>query len=202
MRLSYSEISRMRHNILTDMYGTKQKKLAERKVTLARQNRDLWLEKYAPIIAQLPPEMITRHKDYQVDIDYTSPNSEYKKLEETWTYSVDDPIINPVDANNTSSYLYATQSPVHPRLETAANKLCEDILALKKEKDAMEEYLRETTEKNKGSLLLKKVWPEVFHKYLPTEPVKIPRKAKPKVENPDVPDFLKVRLTTNLLEDN
>ena len=202
MRLSYSEISSMRHKILDDLYGTKQKRLEERKVALARQNRDLWLEKYAPIIAQLPPEMITRHKDYQVDIDYTSPNSEYKKLEETWTYSVDDPIINPVDANNSSSYLYPVQSPLHSRLEDAAHQLCEDILALKKEKDAMEEYLRETTEKNKGSLLLKKVWPEVFHKYLPTEPVRIPRKTKPKVENPDVPDFLKVRLTTNLLEDN
>jgi hypothetical protein len=66
----------------------------------------------------------------------------------------------------------------------------------------MEDYLTETTEKNKGSLLLKKVWPEVFHKYLPSEPVRAPRKAKPKVVNPDVPDFLKVRLTTNLLEDN
>ena len=202
MRLSYNVISSMKNNIITDLYGTKQKKLAERKVTLARQNRDLWLEKYAPIIAQLPPEMVTRHKDYQVDIDYTSPNSEYKKLEEIWTYSVDDPIINPVDANNTSSYLYATQSPVHSRLETAANKLCEDILALNKERDAMKDYLTETTEKNKASGLLKKVWPEVFHKYLPSEPAKTPRKAKPKVANPDVPDFLKVRLTTNLLEDN
>jgi len=202
MRLSYSEISSMRHKILDDLYGTKQKRLEERKVALARQNRDLWLEKYAPIIAQLPPEMITRHKDYQVDIDYTSPNSEYKKLEETWTYSADDPIINPVDANNTSSYLYPVQSPVHDRLETTVNQLCEDILALKKERDAMEDYLRETTEKNKGSLLLKKVWPEVFHKYLPPEPARTPKKAKPKVVNPDVPDFLKVRLTTNLLEDN
>ena len=202
MRLSYSEISSMRHKIITDLYGTKEKRLKERKVALARQNRDLWLEKYAPIIAQLPPEMITRHKDYQVDIDYTSPNSEYKKLEETWTYSADDPIINPVDANNTSSYLYPVQSPVHARLETVVNQLCEDILALKKERDAMEDYLRETTEKNKGSLLLKKVWPEVFHKYLPPEPARTPRKAKPKVVNPDVPDFLKVRLTTNLLEDN
>tara|TARA_R100001530_G_C4292361_1_gene148373 strand:- start:199 stop:777 length:579 start_codon:yes stop_codon:yes gene_type:complete len=192
----------MRHKIITDLYGTKEKRLKERKVALARQNRDLWLEKYAPIIAQLPPEMITRHKDYQVDIDYTSPNSEYKKLEETWTYSADDPIINPVDANNTSSYLYPVQSPVHDRLETVVNQLCEDILALKKERDAMEDYLRETTEKNKGSLLLKKVWPEVFHKYLPPEPPRTPKKAKPKVVNPDVPDFLKVRLTTNLLEDN
>ena len=44
MRLSYSEISSMRHKILDDLYGTKQKRLEERKVALARQNRDLWLE--------------------------------------------------------------------------------------------------------------------------------------------------------------
>ena len=202
MRLSYSEISNVKHKILTDLYGTKEKTLAERKTALARQNRDLWLEKYAPLIAQLPPEMITRHRDYQVNINYTSPNSEYTKLEEVWRYSVDDPIINPVDVNGSTNYLYASESPVHDRLETAANKLCEDILALKKERDAMEDYLKETTDKNKGSLLLKKVWPEVFHKYLPSEPARTPRKTKPKVVNPAVPDFLKVRLTTNLLEDN
>ncbi len=201
MRLSYDEISSMKRKILDDLYGTKLKKLAERKVALTKQNRELWLEKYAPILAQLPPEMITRHKDYQLDINYTSPNSEYEPLEQTWTYSVDDPIINPVDVTN-GSYLYASQSPVHDRLESVVNQLCEDVLALQKEKDAMESYLRETTEKNKGSLLLKKVWPEVFHKYLPPEPVRTPRKAKPKVVNPDVPDFLKVRLTANLLEDN
>ena len=202
MRLSYSEISNMRRKILTDLYGSKEKKLEERKTNIAQQNRDIWLEKYQSLLAQLPTEMITRHKDYQLDIDYTSPNPEYKKLEETWVYSVDDAIVNPVDGNNSSSYLYATQSPLHSKLETIAHQLCEDILLLKKEKDAMEDYLRETTESNKGSLQLKKIWPEVFHKYLPAEPVKLPRKSKPKVVNPEVPDFLKVRLTTNLLEDN
>ena len=202
MRLSYSEISRMRHNILTDMYGSKEKKIEERKTNIAQQNRDLWLEKYQSLLAQLPEAMVSRHKDYQLDIDYTSPNTEYRKLEETWVYSVDDAIVNPVDGNNSSNYLYATQSPLHPKLEPIAHQLCEDILFLKKERDAMAAYIDETTGKNKGSLQLKKVWPEVFHKYLPTEPVRIPRKAKPKVENPDVPDFLKVRLTTNLLEDN
>jgi len=203
MRLSFIQISNMKHKILDDLYGTKRKKLEERKIALARQNRDLWLEKWASILAQLPPEMVTRHKDYQVTINYKSPNPEYERLEEIWTYSADTPIINPVETdNNTSSYLYPAQSHVHDRLETAANQLCEDILACKNEKDAMGDYLRETTEKNKGSLLLRKVWPEVFHKYLPSEPPRAPKKAKSKVVNPDVPDFLKVRLTTNLLEDN
>jgi hypothetical protein len=192
----------MTHKILTNLYGSKEKKLEERKTNIAQQNRDLWLEKYQSLLAQLPKEMITRHKDYQLDIDYTSPNPEYEKLEETWMYSVDDAIVNPVDGNNSSSYLYATQSPLHSKLETIAHQLCEDILLLKKEKNAMEDYLRKTTGSNKGSLQLKKIWPEVFHKYLPAEPIRIPRKTKPKVVNPDVPDFLKVRLTTNLLEDN
>jgi hypothetical protein len=192
----------MTHKILTNLYGSKEKKLEERKTNIAQQNRDLWLEKYQSLLAQLPKEMITRHKDYQLDIDYTSPNPEYEKLEETWMYSVDDAIVNPVDGNNSSSYLYATQSPLHSKLETIAHQLCEDILLLKKEKNAMEDYLRKTTGSNKGSLQLKKIWPEVFHKYLPAEPIRIPRKTKPKVINPDVPDFLKVRLTTNLLEDN
>ena len=65
MRLSYSEISRMRHNILTDMYGSKEKKIEERKTNIAQQNRDLWLEKYQSLLAQLPEAMVSRHKDYQ-----------------------------------------------------------------------------------------------------------------------------------------
>ena len=46
MRLSYSEISNMRRKILTDLYGSKEKKLEERKTNIAQQNRDIWLEKY------------------------------------------------------------------------------------------------------------------------------------------------------------
>ena len=75
-------------------------------------------------------------------------------------------------------------------------------LKLRKEKGELERYLYETTKNNTGSKQLKKVWPEHLHKYLPAEPVKIGKKVKPVIQNPDVPTFLKERLTTNLLEDN
>ena len=59
-----------------------------------------------------------------------------------------------------------------------------------------------TTQNQTGSKQLREAWPPHLHKYLPAEPIKVGKKAKPVIQNPDVPTFLKDRLTTNLLEDN
>ena len=83
------------------------------------------------------------------------------------------------------------------------------MLALRAEQQEQREYLDKTTQMYTGSLQLRKAWPEALHKYLPNEPVKPERKIRNAVtgklvKSPDpvVPESLKTRMTTNLLEDN
>ena len=199
MRIGEYDLRSIRSKILTDLYGTEQGKLDDRKIVIAQKNRELWLEKYKPLLDQLPEQMVTRHTDYHLAIKYT-PGGEVA-LEETWDYKVKDPIINPCD-DSSSSYRSASQSPLHPNLETETAVLCNEILQLKEERGKMEQYLVETTRMYKGSLQLRKVWDPSLHRYLPKEPVKTPKKSTQIKEDPASPTFLKKRMTINLLEDN
>ena len=84
--------------------------------------------------------------------------------------------------------------------------LFERILELRAEKKEQSDYLIETTTLESGSLQLRKTWPASLHKYLPPEPIKLPKKSKgtgtnkTEVYKPKVPDSLNTRLTENLLE--
>ena len=60
--------------------------------------------------------------------------------------------------------------------------MCEEILKLNKEKADMSNYLADTTRRYKGSVQLRKIWPGSLHKYLPPEPVKIPKKSKEQMD--------------------
>ena len=203
MRLGEHDLQRIRREILDDLYGTEQKKLDERKVVMARRNRDLWLEQYQHLLAQLPEAMVTRHTDYHLSIKYApgSPHDNTVALEERWDYSVKDAVVNPCESNGSSHYLNAAQSPLHKDLEQETAVLCNEILKLKEERDQMNEYLISTTALYKGSLQLKKVWDASLHKFLPPEPVRV-KKTKEEKSAPETPTFLKERMTTNLLEDN
>jgi len=203
MRIGNYDLQKIRKTIVGDVYTALEDAINKRKKRIAQQNRDFWLEPFKHLIDQLPSEMVTRCKEYYVKVKYTPNYLELMEsgIDEKWEYRTDSPVVNPIDGSSTG-YGYATENKLHPELETVAYQLCDDILKLRKEKTALEKYLYTTTENQKGSLQLKKVWPEHLHKYLPAEPIKIGKKAKPIIQNPDVPTFLKERLTTNLLEDN
>ena len=203
MRLGSYDLQQIRSKIVKDVYTTLEEAINKRKTRIAQQNRDFWLEPFKHLIDQLPPEMVTRCKEYYVKVKYAPDYLELLEsgIDEKWEYRTDNLVVNPVDGSSTG-YGYAAENTLHPELQAAAYKLCEDILKLRKEKTELEQYLYKTTKNNQGSLKLKKVWPEHLHKYLPAEPIRIGKKAKPIVQDPDVPEFLKERLTTNLLEDN
>jgi len=203
MRIGSYDLQKIRKTIVGDVYNSLEEAIKKRKARIAQQNRDFWLEPFKHLIDQLPPEMVTRCKEYYVKIKYAPDYLELMEsgIDEKWEYRTDNPVINPIDGSSTG-YAYAAESKLHPELQTVADKLCDDILKLRKEKTALEKYLYATCKNNQGSIKLKKVWPEHLHKYLPAEPVKIGKKVKPVIQNPDVPTFLKERLTTNLLEDN
>ena len=161
--------------------------------------------------------MVTREREYKVLINFhlgigfpkepllnedRYPDNEsfhvqpdFTKMGELWTYRFESKLANPPKDNYEGE-------PLHPDLYPETAQLCEEILKLRKEKKEMKDYLIQTMRKYTGSKQLKKVWDESLHKYLPAEPVKGPRKAKVEPETVPTPDFLKTRMTTNLLEGN
>ena len=205
-RIGTYELGKIKGNILDALYNKKEQELEVRKTAIAKQSRKLYLEPLQYLLDQLPAEMVCHDKEYCLRVKYT-PNKDKTEImvDEKWRYKTDINMMNPQSNTKGGSYYSSTpENTLDPRLESSASELCSDILALRIEKQKMDDYLRATIKKYTGSLQLRKVWPEVFHKYLPPEPVKVskPKLASNKISIPDptVPTTLKTRLTTNLLE--
>jgi len=209
-RIGDYELRSMSNKIMNDLYNKKERELEDRQIAIAKQSREYYLAPIQYLIDQLPVEMVSHDRDYQLRIKYT-PNADKSdiSIDEKWVYKVDTAIINPVNSSNRGSYNHTPENTLDPRLHTVAAELCKDMLALRAEQREQKEYLDKTTQMYTGSLQLRKVWPEALHKYLPAEPAKRERKIRNAVtgklvKNPDpvVPESLKTRMTTNLLEDN
>ena len=207
MRIGDYELRNIRNRVLSDLYGKSEEKLKERKTAIAKQSRELYLKPIQYLLDQLPEEMVSRNDEYFVRVKYT-PNTDKTEImiDEKWGYKSDQPLVNPKEYNKGGSYYSnAPENTLHPRLQESAAELCNDILALRIEKQKMSEYLVNTTNKYTGSRQLRKIWEPSLHKYLPKEPIRVPKqKSAKKVSTPDpvAPTFLKNRMTTNLLEDN
>ena len=207
MRIGDYEIRNIRGKITDGLYRKREDELNVRKTAIAKRNRELQLAPIQHLLSQLPVNMISHADEYVVRIKYTPEKDKTKVLvDEKWEYKTDTPVINPQKVSN-SHYQNTPDNELEEELKEDTVKLCEDIISLRSEKEAMTEYLVETTTKYTGSLQLRKVWKDhpMLLKHLPPEPVKVSRpKPAKKVSVPDreVPTFLKNRMTTNLLEDN
>jgi hypothetical protein len=205
MRIGDFELRNIRGKVLDDLYRKSEDELKKRKTAIAKKSRELYLEPIQHLLDQLPIEMISHSEDYCLKVKYTPTDNKTEiVIDERWEYKAKDPIMNPKTyARGGSYYSNVPESKLDPRLQASAAELCEDILTLRIEKQKMSTYLIETTTRYTGSLQLRKVWPDNLHKYLPAEPIKISRqKHAKKISTPDpvVPETLKTRLTTNLLE--
>jgi len=206
MRIGQWELRGIRDKILNDLYDKPEKDLASRKARIAEQNREYFLEPFMSTLSTLPDALIAHNKEYNLQINYGNDLDENKKVKEIWAYRSDKPLINPMIPAE-SYYNQIPAQPLDTRLHEVAEILCKDILHIRAERAAMSEYLITTTERESGSLQLRKTWPESLHRFLPAEPVKVPRKStgtgtqKVEVDKPVVPDSLNIRLTENLLEE-
>ena len=206
-KMSSYEIGKLKGNILDSFYRNREAELAVRRTVIAKKNRELQLAPIQYLLDQLPTDMIAHADEYVVRIRYTREGGLGGVLvDEKWDYKTDTPVINPQKVSN-SHYQNTPDNDLKEELQEEADKLCEDIIELKTEKEEMSVYLNATTSKYTGSLQLRKAWKNepALLKYLPAEPVKISRpKPAKKVVVPDleVPTFLKNRMTTNLLEDD
>ena len=201
------EIGKLRGNILDGLYRKREDDLKVRRTAIAKKNRELQLAPIQYLLDQLPTDMIAHADEYVVRIRYTREGGLGGVLvDEKWDYKTDTPVVNPQKVSN-SHYQNTPDNDLKEELQKEADKLCEDIIELKTEKEEMSVYLNATTSKYTGSLQLRKAWKNEpgLLKYLPAEPVKVSRpKPAKKVVVPDleVPAFLKSRMTTNLLEDD
>ena len=207
MRIGDYEIRNIRGKIIDGLYRKREDELKVRRTAIAKKNRELQLAPIQYLLDQLPTDMIAHADEYVVRIRYTREEDKTNVLiDEKWDYKTDTPVINPQKVSN-SHYQNTPDNDLKEELKEEADKLCEDIIELKTEKEEMSVYLNATTSKYTGSLQLRKAWKNepALLKYLPAEPVKVlrPKPAK-KVVVPDleVPTFLKTRMTTNLLEDD
>ena len=209
-RIGDYELRSIKNKILDDLYNKKEKELKNRQIAIAKQSREYYLAPIQYLIDQLPIEMVSHDRDYQLRIKYTPDKDKSNiSIDEKWVYKAETPIINPVDANSRGSYNQTPENTLDERLWGITEQLCKDMLALRAEQQEQREYLDKTTQMYTGSVQLRKAWPEALHKYLPNEPVKPERKIRNAVtgklvKSPDpvVPESLKTRMTTNLLEDS
>jgi hypothetical protein len=221
MRIGSWELQSIRNKILRDLYSPEEEKHNKRKTEIVRKNREYYIDPFLQIALSLPEELIDEHKDFVTEIKYSSPTIE--KLEcgtgdhgdtskftvnESWTYSNDVAVINPVKKGNTTGYSQnqPAPQPLDPRLKDITDQLCEEIIALSIKRKETHDYLVATTHKYTGSLQLRKEWPASFHKYLPPEPIKVAKPAKETkkvavdLHDMALPDHIHETMTNNLLE--
>ncbi len=209
MRISDHEKRNMQDKILNDLYSAAQDALTLRKQAVAKKNRELYLAPYLPILDQLPVELIPHHNSYKVQVSYRrDPNTSAYAINDRWEYKADKPLINPHSPLGGGSYYSGAAVAVgklNPQLYEETAAVCEDQLALTKEREELETFLRDTLRQWSGPKQLQKVWPESLHSYLPTPKPRAPRKKKEVAPAPEpiaAPAALSTRLTTNLLESN
>ena len=210
-RLGCADIHTIKRKILSNLYGANEESIKERKEDIARRNREYFMEPLRPIMDQLPFELLQHSSQYQLFINYKLSNTDLMQgVCEVWEYNS----YNPTDVNplwrhtypNSARHLHDIPGNLDSRLALEAAQLCEETIALRTEKIAMEEFLDTTTSQYSGSLQLRKVWPASLHKYLPPEPTKNRTKSikaiKASAPQFTAPDFLNTRLTNNLIEGN
>ena len=206
-RIGDYELRSMSNKIMNDLYNKKERELEDRQIAIAKQSREYYLAPIQYLIDQLPVEMVSHDTEYKLRIKYT-PNTDKSDIaiDEVWNCKADTQIVNPVIHNNRGSYNQTPENTLDERLYDITHELCKDIVALRAEKAEQKEYLEQTTSMYTGAVALRKVWPEALHKYLPTVPTKRIRNAITgklvKPADPVVPESLKTRMITNLLENN
>jgi hypothetical protein len=175
------------------MYDKTNQSLVDRQQVILRKNRDLFFNKIRADIAKIPTEMFHFSNVYSIAVMYRTTVDGEREIDEAWVLKFDLPIVNP-----------SISQKIDPQLYIEAAELCNDIIAFRKERQELINFLKETTNKYSGSLQLRKIWPEALHRFLPAEPVKQPKstRKKAKLTNPDpvTPGFISTRLTQNLLE--
>ena len=216
MRISYHRQHEMKEQIEKDLYKQPRHLLNEKKNVLVEANHKIWLSQYENTLKLLPDSMIQTTDTLKLKVPAISfeqfdlPENErayfeiYPCNEENWRSDVSKAVPSLME---TTSYYHSSSLPV-PIQES----LKDEIIALRieeynfeKEKRDLRVYLDKTFEACTTTTKLRKAWPSTLQKYIPPEPARAARKAKPKVtvEEDELiapTNALKQRMTENLLQ--
>ena len=216
MRISYHRQHEMKEQIEKDLYKQPRHLLNEKKNVLVEANHKIWLSQYENTLKLLPDSMIQTTDTLKLKVPAISfeqfdlPESEranfdiYPCNEENWRSDVSKAVPSLME---TTSYYHSSSLPV-----PVQESLKDEIIALRieehlfeKEKRDLRVYLDKTFEACTTTTKLRKAWPSTLQKYIPPEPARAARKAKPKVtvEEDELiapTNALKQRMTENLLQ--
>ena len=138
MRIPDYKLGKIRAEILDDLYKAAETKLTKRRVDIAKQNREYLLAPFNQLLDQMPVELLARSTEYTVRIKYTPKlnflQNESTGIDEKWTYKTEKAITNPLKFS-THGYSDPLENTLDIRLQDVTDKLCNDILTLRKEKE-------------------------------------------------------------------
>jgi len=211
-RLGSWELSQIKQQILTDLYEKSEQEFVQRQTKIVEQNRKYYFEPIQHLLDQLPAEMISMSNRYQIKICYlpigtsTDENERHRTVVGIWGIELENRMPNPATLQQYNQ-VCPTENNLDPRLYPITAKLCNEMIIIQKEKHKLQEFLNTSMDQYSGTLQLRKIWPDYLHKYLPAEPTKQAKLNKQKAKAlkaiaPAIPEFIKTRLTINLLEDN
>ena len=216
MRISYSRQYEMKEQIENDLYKKPRQILNEKKNILVENNYKIWIQQYEDTLRLLPDTMINMSDDIRMKVPaipfekFDLPESErenfdpYSCDESNWQCTIGKRV--PMIMENTS-YYHSSGIPIPMQ-----DALKDEIIALRieehlfeKEKRDLTDYLNKTFEACTTTTKLRKAWPSTLQKYIPPEPARAARKAKPKsTVDPETliapTQAVKERMTENLLQ--
>ena len=216
MRISYTRQYEMKEQIENDLYKTPRQILNEKKAILVENNHKVWLHQYEDTLRLLPDTMINVSDEIRLKVpaipfeEFDLPESEranfdiYSCDENNWSCNIGKKVPMMME---TTSYYHSQGIPVPMQ-----DALKDEIIALRieehlfeKEKRDLSDYLNKTFEVCTTTTKLRKAWPSTLQKYIPPEPARAARKAKPKVtvEEDELiapTQAVKERMTENLLQ--
>ena len=216
MRISYTRQYEMKEQIENDLYKKPRQILNEKKAILVENNHKVWLHQYEDTLRLLPDTMINMSDDIRLKVpaipfeEFDLPESEranfdiYSCDENNWSCNIGKKVPMMME---TTSYYHSQGIPVPMQ-----DALKDEIIALRieehlfeKEKRDLSDYLNKTFEVCTTTTKLRKAWPSTLQKYIPPEPARAARKAKPKVtvEEDELiapTQAVKERMTENLLQ--
>ena len=215
MRISYTKQHEMKEQIEKDLYTQPRRLLMDKQEVLVKANYEIWVNQYKDALKILPKTMVNTSDTIKLKVPAVSfekfdlPQSEKENFD---LYSCDEYIwsthVSPEVPMLMESSGYYAQNASLPMQDA----LKDEIIALRieehnfeKEKRDLRKYLGQTFEACTTTTKLRKAWPSTLQKYIPPEPERAPRRAKPKSTiDPETliapTQAVKERMTENLLQ--
>ena len=215
MRIGYTKQHEMKEQIEKDLYMQPRRLLMDKKEVLIKANYEIWVNQYKDALKILPKTMVNTSDTIKLKVPAVSfekfdlPQSEKENFD---LYSCDEYIwsthVSPEVPMLMESSGYYAQNASLPMQDA----LKDEIIALRieehnfeKEKRDLRNYLEQTFEACTTTTKLRKAWPSTLQKYIPPEPERAPRRAKPKSTiDPETliapTQAVKERMTENLLQ--